>query len=267
MALLTKAFWISTALLAAVIESDRGGEVRVVPVESTPEPDSVEIRIAYPRAGEVDNDNPIMVQLRVETYALGVYSDFPRAKEIQDSKQGQSVHMIIDGKPYISVNEAIDEMSETEEIDYDQTVNTKLPYKLPAGEHVIRTFPVRSYGECLKGPKVFQAATFFVGKTTPTLSVDLSQPYLTYNQPQGEFDSQKPILLDFFLCNTQLSKDGYKVRLTIDGSDKRILTEWSPYYIYGLKRGSHSLKLELLDSSDKLIKPLFDDLQKTIIVR
>ncbi len=267
MALLTKAFWISTALLAAVIEGERGGEVRVVPVENTPEPDSVEIRIAYPRAGEVENDNPIRVQLRVETYPLGIYSDFPRGREIQDTKEGQSVHLIIDGKSYISVNEAIDEMSETEEIDYDQTINMKLPYKLHPGEHVLRTFPVRSFGECLKGPGVFQAASFFVGQTTPALSVDLSKPYLTYNQPQGEFDSKKPILLDFFLCNTQLSKDGYKVRVTIDGSDKRIVTEWSPHYIYGLHKGSHTFKLELLDPSGKVVPPLFDDLQKTIIMK
>ncbi len=267
MALLSKAFWISATLIAAMIEGDRAGDVRVVPVENTPEPDAVEMRIAYPREGEVDTDNPIMVQLRLESYALGVYSDFPRAKEIQDTKEGQAVHIIIDGRPFVAVNEAIDEMSETEEIDYDQTINMRLPYKLPEGEHIMRVFPVRSFGESLKGPGVFQAAKFYVGKKTPALNVDLSIPYLTYNQPQGEFDSKKPILLDFCLANTQLSPDGYKVRLTIDGSDKRLLSTWSPYYIYGLKKGSHTLKLELLDPSGSVIKPLFDDLQKTIIVK
>jgi len=192
-----------------MIEGDRAGDVRVVPVENTPEPDAVEIRIAYPREGEVDTDNPIMVQLRLETYALGVYSDFPRAKEIQDTKEGQAVHIIVDGRPFVAVNEAIDEMSETEEIDYDQTINMRLPYKLPEGEHVMRVFPVRSFGESLKGPSVFQAAKFYVGKKTPALNVDLSIPYLTYNQPQGEFEMKKPILLDFSLANTQLSQVVY----------------------------------------------------------
>jgi hypothetical protein len=267
MTLLAKALWISTTLLAAMIEGERAGDIRVVSVERTPEPDSVDIKIAYPRENEIETDNPILIQVRLETYALGVYSDFPRGREIRDSKQGQALHFIVDGRPYISINEAIDEMSESEEIDFDQTINTRLPYKLPQGEHVLRIFPVRSYDECLKGPMAFQAASFYVGKETPALNVDLSKPYLTYNQPQGEFDIKKPILLDFFLSNTQLSKDGYKVRLTIDGSDKRILTEWNPYYIYGLKHGSHTIRLELLDPSGSVIKPLFDDLQRTIIVR
>jgi hypothetical protein len=271
MKLLSKAVWMTAALPAvlfgAIVEGERAGEVRVVPVERSPEPDTVEIKIAYPRKDDIETDNPISIQLRLEAYSLGVLTPMPRNKEIRGSDQGQAVHFIIDGRPYISVNEAIDEMSETEEIDYDQTINMKLPYKLPEGEHVLRVFPVRSYGECLKGPDVFQAAKFFVGKKTPTLSVNLSTPYLTYNQPQGEFDMKQPILLDFFVSNTQLSKDGYKVRLIIDGHDKRLLTEWYPYYIYGLKKGSHRIRLELLDTRNNVLKPLFDDLERTIIVK
>ncbi len=267
MALFGKALWISAALIAAMVEGEKGGEVRVVPVERIPEPDSVDIKIAYPRENEVEAENPISIQIRLETYGLGVYSDFPRAREIRDSKEGQAVHFIVDGRPYIAINEAIDEMSESDEVDYDQTIISKLSYKLPQGEHILRVLLVRSFDECLKGPNAFQAANFYVEKKTPALSADLSKPYLTYNQPQGEFEMKKPILLDFFLSNTQLSKDGYKVRLTIDGSDKRLLTEWSPYYIYGLKKGSHTIKLELLDQRNSVIKPLFDDLQKTIVVK
>lgn len=267
MALLGKTVLLCAALLGAMVEGEKGGDVRVVPVDRTPEPDSVEIRVAYPREGDVETDNPIRVQLRLETYALGVYTDMPRAKEIRDSKEGQSVHIIVDGKPYFAVNEAIDEMSESEEIDFDQTINTKLPFRLPEGEHILRVFPVRSFDECLKGPDVFQAIHFFVGQKTPAMNIDLSKPYLTYNQPQGEFEMKKPVLLDFFLSNTQLSKDGYKVRLTIDGSDKRLLTEWSPYYIYGLKKGSHTIKLELLDQNNRVVRPLFDDLQRTIVIK
>lgn len=267
MTIFGKALWISAALLAAVVEGERGGEVRVVPVDRIPEPDSVDIKIAYPRENEVETENPINIQIRLETYALGVYSDFPRAQEIRDSKQGQSVHFIVDGRPYISVNEAIDEMSESDEVDYDQTINTKLSYKLPEGEHMLRVLLVRSFDECLKGTQAFQATRFYVGKKTPALSADLSEPYLTYNQPQGEFEMKKPVLLDFYLSNTQLSKDGYKVRLTIDRTDKRILTDWTPYYIYGLKKGSHTIKLELLDPHNRVIKPLFDDLERTIVIK
>lgn len=271
MRLATKALWMTTLLptllIGAIVEGEKAREVRVVPVERTPEPDSVSIKIAYPKENEIEDDNPVRIKIRLETYGLGVYSDFQRAKEIRDSNQGQAVHIVIDGRPFISVNEAIDEMAESEEIDYDQTINILLPYKLPEGEHVIRAFPVRSFDECLKGPDVFQADTFYVGTKPAKNAYDLSKAYLTYNQPQGEFEAKKPILLDFFLSNTQLSKDGYKVRLTIDGTDKRVLTEWSPYYIYGLKKGSHTIKLELLDPSDRVIAPLFNDLERTIVVK
>lgn len=267
MALLPKALILSAAFLAAIVEGDRSGDIRVVPVDRTLEPDEVEVRIAYPHDGEIEKDNPPEVQLRLELYPLGVYSDFPRAKEIHNSSEGQSIHMIVDDRPFLAVNEAIDETSESDEIDLDQTVMLKLPYKLSEGEHVLRVFPVRSFDESLKGPHVFAASTFYIGNKTNKPSIDLTKPYLTYNQPQGELDGKKPILLDFFVSNTQLSKDGYKVRLTIDGSDKRILTEWNPYYIYGLKKGSHTIQLELLDPSDRVVSPLFNDLQKTIVVK
>lgn len=258
---------LAAALFGASIEGEHGGEVRIVPVESTPEPSEVEILISYPRENEVESENPVRLQFRLEAYPLGYFSDFPRAKEIRDSKQGQSLHIIVDGKKFLSVNEAIDEMSESEEINYDQLITTTIPYDLSKGLHILRVFPVRSFGEALKGPKAFATSTFYMGQETNTKKVDLSQAFLTYNEPQGEFGKREPILLDFIVSNTQLSKDGYKVRLTIDGTDKRILTEWSPYYIYGLKKGSHTIKLELLDSRNKVIPPLFDDLQQTITVK
>lgn len=257
---------ISTALFGAEIEGERGSSVRVVPVESTPEPNEVQTHIAFPGMGEIKEGNPVTVQFRLEGYPLGVYSDFPRARELRDRNQGQALHIIIDDKPYIEVNEAIDDTADTEDIDFDQTIEIKIPFHLSEGVHVIRAFPVRSFDESLKGDKVFEASYFYVGKKQGK-GVDLDQPYLTYNQPLGEFSGKKPILLDFFLSNTQLSRDGYKVRLTIDGVDKRILTEWVPYYIYGLSKGSHTIKLELLDPSNKVIPGLFGEPQRTITVR
>jgi hypothetical protein len=108
---------------------------------------------------------------------------------------------------------------------------------------------------------------FYFGETENKPSIDLSRPFLTYNCPEGEFKAGQPILLDFYLSNTQLSSDGYKVRLIIDGRDKRILTDWVPYYIYGLKKGSHTIKLELLSPQGTVLSPLFDDLQQTIVVK
>jgi hypothetical protein len=241
--------------------------IRVIQMRPTPEPDEVEVRFAFPLEGELKTENPVITQLRLEAYPLGFASDFPRAREIRDSDEGQSIHIIVDGKHHFDVNEAIDDVAENEEIDFDQIIQAKIPYDLSNGIHILRAFPVRSFGECLKNPKCFAATYFYFGKAEKKPSIDLDKPYLTYNTPEGEFQNGQPILLDFYLSNTQLSKDGYKVRLTIDGTDKRILTEWVPYFIYGLKKGSHSIKLELLDPKGKVLAPLFNDLEQTIVVR
>jgi hypothetical protein len=254
---------IVALILGASIEGDHTGDVRVVPMEATPEPDEVRTRIAFPEGDMKDESKPFL-EFRLEGYPLGIYSKVPRASELRDRGEGQTLHIVIDDQPFIEVNEALEDTADTEEIDFDQLIKIKSPYTLKSGVHVLRVFPVRSFDESLKGNGAFAATSFYVKEKTG--KIDLSKPYLTYNQPQGVFKRNTPILLDFYVTNTQLSKDGYKVRLTIDGRDRRILTEWVPYYIYGLGRGSHSIKIELLDPSNKVVPPLFNDLEKTIRV-
>ncbi len=252
---------------SATIEGERRDNVRVVPVSPTPEPSNIRIHFVYPCENEVETKAPVKLQLRLEGYPLGFFSNFSRSREIKDSKQGQALHIIVDGNPYLSVNEAINEVSESEEIDFDQTIEIKIPYTLLDGAHVLRVFPVRSFNESLKGPSCFASTSFFFNTKGTKPPADLSKPYLTYNQPEGEYSGDEPILLDFYLSNTQLSKDGYKVRVTIDNTVKRILTDWVPYYIYGLKKGSHLVKIELLNPKDTVLPPLFNDLQKTILIK
>ena len=52
-----------------------------------------------------------------------------------------------------------------------------------------------------------------------------------------DLTESQPVLLDFFISNCELTSDGYKVRLIVDGDAIRTLTSWQPYYIYGLKKG------------------------------
>jgi hypothetical protein len=267
MKLLALALCLSASLCGAVVEGEHSGEVRVIPMQRTPEPNEVEIRFAFPSKGELKTDAPVKIQLRLEAYPIGYNSDFLRAREVRDNDEGQSVHIVLDGKEFFSINEAIDDIAENEEIDLDQTLEITIPYKLSPGVHVLRAFPVRSFGESLKGSNCFAATYFYFETTKDKTDIDLSKPYLTYNMPDGNYKANMPILVDFMLTNAQLSSDGYKVRLTIDGSDKRILTDWVPYYVYGLKKGSHTFKLELLNPQGRVISPLFNDLQHTIVVK
>lgn len=244
--------------------------IQVVPVDPTPDPDEVDTKILYPKDNEVRMSSPISGQIRVEGYALGTDTEQPRKKEVWNDPKGQSLHVFIDNQPYFALNEAlIDALDDVEDY-FDQTATFEIPFKLQPGMHVIRTFPVRSYNESVKSDRAFAASVFYFQDKKNNSQVDLTKPYLTYNEPQGEYDLGKknqPILLDFYITNCQLSQDGYKVRLTIDSDNQRTLIAWQPYYIYGLKKGMHRIRLELLDPQNQLVPGLFNDIQRTIVIR
>ena len=252
-------------------QSPNLGKIQVVPVEPTPDPDHVETKILYPKERELKTSSTVKGQIKLEGFALGVDSEQPRRREIWNDPEGQSLHVFVDNQPYFSLNEAlIDALDDVQDY-FDQTAEFSIPFKLEPGMHVIRTFPVRSYNESVKSDRAFTASTFYYQTRKDNAAVDLSKPYLTYNEPQGEYDYNKkniqPILLDFYLTNCQISKDGYKVRLTIDNSDTRVLTSWQPYYIYGLGKGMHRIRLELLDPSNLVVPGPFNDVTRTIVVK
>lgn len=246
-------------------------EIQVVPVDPTPDPDHVQTRILYPKRDEMRMSAPVKGQIRLEGIALGVDTEQPRKREVWNDSEGQSLHIFIDNQPYFSVNEAlIDALDDVEDY-FEQTADFEIPFKLQPGMHVIRTFPVRSYNESVKTDKAFAASIFYYQEKKENPHVDLSKPYLTYNEPQGEYDYNKknlqPILLDFYITNCEMSKDGYKVRLTIDNENLRTLTAWQPYYIYGLKKGMHKIRLELLDPQNNPVPGLFNDVTRTIVIK
>lgn len=242
--------------------------VRVLPVKRTPEAEASSVVVSLPKKGAVIKSNPVWVQLRVEGFAIGAASQFDRADEIAVSDLGQTIHVTVDNMPYFPVNDpAIDPFNE-EGWYYETRYKFEIPQNLSKGEHVLRVFLARSFGESLKGEETFFATTFFVGSAEGSAQYDLSKPYITYNEPSNEMDldASKPILLDFFVSNCELTSDGYKVRLIVDGNIVRTLTSWQPYYIYGLSKGKHTIRLELLNNQGKVLPGLFNDTERTIRV-
>lgn len=258
-----------SSLFSAEMKNPKG--IRIVPVESTPEPTHVKTRIQFPKMDELKDSTPIKGQIKLEGFPLGTDSDFPRKREIFNSSEGQSLHVFIDNQPYFALNEALIDALEDFEEYYDQTVTLQIPFTLQPGMHVMRVLPVRSFNESLKGDNCYDMHVFYYKIIKDNPQMNLDEPYLTYNEPQGEFSyekgSLKPILLDFYIHNCELSKDGYKIRLTIDSSNQRILTSWQPYYLYGLKKGVHRIRLQLLDSQNTVIPGLFNDVERTIVIK
>ncbi|MBS0620613.1 MAG: hypothetical protein JSS61_04040 [Verrucomicrobia bacterium] len=242
--------------------------IQIVPVNPSPDPNEVSLKVLFPKYDEVKTDSPVQGQLRLEGYALGVDTEMPREREIWNDPEGQSLHIFIDNQPYFAVNEAlIDALDDVQDY-FVQTAEFEIPFKLQPGMHVIRAFPVRSFNESVKSDRAFAASVFYYQEKKDNPAVDLTKPYLTYNEPQGEYSfDKKPILLDFYLCNCDLSKDGYKVRFSIDNEVQRMITTWQPYYIYGLKKGMHRIRLELLGPDNKAVPGPFNDVQRTIVIK
>ena len=241
---------------------------RTIAVARTPESTTIVLKIAFPKNQQLMSA-PVWIQFRIDGFALGAASQFERAEEVAVSKMGQTIHVVIDNHPYFPINEpAIDPFSESSGY-YDTSYKFEIPYRLDNGMHTIRMFPARSFGESLKGEGTYAAIQFYIGSKTNDPNIDLSAPYITYNEPSPlmPLTADQPILLDFYLSNAELSPDGYKVRLSIDGTVNRLLTSWQPYYIYGLKSGSHTIRLELVDSENKRVPGLFNDVTETIILR
>ncbi len=259
----------------SVISADKSAEeskefIRILPVSRTPESDSVQLTIAIPKSGDLVSQNPMWIQFRIDGYALGAdSSQFDRATEIAVSDMGQSVHVVIDNEPYFPIDEpAINPFNEE---GYYRNTNYKfeVPSSLQEGKHTIRVFPARSFGESLKGQNTLHAISFYLGTADgPSYGGNLSAPYLTYNEPSNQMPltANQPILLDFLVTNCELTPDGYKVRLSIDGKAHRTLNVWQPYYIYGLPKGKHTIRLELLDRSGNVVPGSFNDVRRTITI-
>lgn len=242
-------------------------DIRIVPVESTPEPSSALLRIVYPEPGELVTGQ-VWVQFRLSGFALGAGANFERRDEIANSDLGQTVHVVIDNYPYFPINEpAIDPFDESGYY-YNMSYKFRIPFHLGSGMHTIRMFPARTFGESLKDDGTFAEDYFFIGSHKMDPSMDLSKPYLTYNEPSNlmHLEQGKPVLLDFYITNTELSQSGYKVRLSIDGIFTKYLISWQPYYIYGLKRGKHKVRLELIDNDNKRVPGLFNDVTEKITI-
>jgi hypothetical protein len=241
--------------------------LQIVQVNPTPEPEEVELSIVYPPKGYMSDDMPIRFEARIDGFPVRTDSQFDRAKEIVVDPNGQSLHVIIDDKDYFEAYEALFDALDNHDLYYNEKVDFTPPFKLSPGKHYIRIFPTRSYGESLKGQGCFVAQVFYYKNKDDKIQMNLKKPFLTYNEPQGTYPSNKPVLLDFYVSNCIMSRDGYKVRLTIDDKAKRTISTWSPYYIYGLSKGSHKIKLELLDPKNQVVPGIFNTVEKTIDIK
>lgn len=240
--------------------------ITIVPVKPTAEPNHTSLQILYPEDGQVVG-SPVVLNFRLRGYSLGTRSYFERGEEILDQGVGQAVHIVVDNKPYMKyVGASVDPFDRDANF-YEQNFQVELPFDLTEGEHTIRLFPARSFGESLKAQEAFSMVSFYVGNSS--LSQKMSDPILTYNEPspKGEYRENRPILLDFLMTNGILARGSYGVEVRIDGKVIDKLYENSPYYIYGLRGGKHTISLGVVDNNGNPLGGLYQKTGAVIRVR
>lgn len=261
--------FLTFPFLAQKMSKEASDSIQIIGVNPTPESETIVTTIQIPKKAQVLSGSRTYLQIRVDGYSLGTNSQFDRASEIANSDRGQTIHIVVDDNPYFIIDSPSVEPFNEDGWYYNENYRVEIPGKLKEGLHVVRAFPARSFGESLKGDKTFHASYFFIGKEQDVSLADvLDSPYLTYNEPSDQLKlvHNQPVLLDFYVTNCILSPDGYKVKLTLDGKIHRMLTSWQPYYIYGLKKGSHTIRLQLIDRKGKEVSDHFNSIERRFTV-
>lgn len=190
----------------------------------------------------------IHFDFEVKNYRLGAQTAGPNASELANSKKGQHIHFILNNEPYSAHYRA------------------NFKKEIPNGVNHLVAFLSRSYHESVKNENSVVVKKLIVGShTSETNKLDIAAPTLIYSRPKGSYSGKDTarILLDFFVLNTAISKNGNKVRVTINNSEF-FVTEWAPYVISGLPMGKTTLELALLDAENKLIPGPFNTVKRTI---
>jgi hypothetical protein len=228
------------------------GNLRLTEMKGSPEYLDAMLEMNAPgTAAKLKNQGKVEFQFDVKNFGLGTQTSDAANKGIANSGDGQHVHLILNNEPYIA-------LYKPEHAD-----------NLKEGHYTVLAFLSRSYHESVKNPEAYALRQFTVGspENLTAVVIDVNAPNMFYSRPKGEYkgaDAER-VMLDFYLVNLDLSKNGYKVRTTING-EEFMLTKWAPYLIEGLPAGEATIRLELLDSLNKTVPSPYNPVERKITI-
>ena len=227
---------ILSALLAFSCDNNK---IKISKVEGSPKYEDAALVL-----NELNSGSELEFSFDVKNYELGAQTEHEFQYSLANSKKGQHIHLIINNNPYSA------------------HYTNKFKKKLDPDNGVILAFLSRSYHESVKNKNAYIFTQY-----GDLEKIDLDKQYLFYSRPKGTYTGQdtNKLLLDFYLVNTTISKNGNKVRATIN-DEEFLIDEWSPYYIEGLPKGEVKIKLELINSSGELIDSPFNPSIRTVIL-
>lgn len=200
------------------------------------------------------DSNKFTLNFATTNYELGKQTSMSAIKTCANSAQGQHVHCIIDNAPYIAI--------------YDKSHKVSAPTD---GQHTVLTFLSRSYHESVKNKNAYVLTSAITGKSRYTARYakpDLESPMLFFSRPKGTYSGIETdaVLLDFYIVNCDLSKNGYKVKAEINGTEF-MLTKWCGYFMEGLPMGENTVKLTLLDAKGNQVNSPYSQSERKFTLK
>lgn len=207
--------------------------------------DPIRVVITSPAENEVVPTGDVTFRFDVKNYQLAT--------------GGNHLHLIVDGKPYQAV--------------YDPS-GFKYPETLSEGVHTAVAFASRPWHETWKEAEAVSVVTFYVGRRTGERPIDYTKPLLLFSRPKGaqtganlsDPTNAARVLFDFYLWNADLGPNGYKVQLGIDGQTF-YTDQWRPFWVTGMKDGTHTFTLRLLDRHGHFVKTPYAPYSRQIEVK
>ncbi len=227
----------------------QGGSIRLSEMTGSPEYMDAMLQMNTP-ANQGNNRN-LQLTYDVRNFQLGTQTADAQNKGIANSEDGQHIHLIVNNRPYVALYEP------------------KHTAQLEQGNNVILSFLSRSYHESVKNPEAYVLRQVMVGTGGNREEVDLNAPHMFYSRPKGEYtgpnDTQR-VMLDFYLVNVNLERNGHRVKATINGEDFMIY-KWAPYIIEGMPMGENTIRLELQDNQGRAVQSPYNPVERKITLK
>ncbi|MGJ1303488.1 hypothetical protein [Sphingobacterium multivorum] len=228
-------------------------KVTITPVEHSKTFPDATLKIRDIQVQEINSDSvSFKVNYGIEHFTLTEHTEDHNAHRLANSHDGQHIHFIMDNAPYTALYKPENEV------------------RLQKGsEHYLLSFLSRSYHEAIKEPSAFVLKHFAISNDGKYQELETkTSPMLFYSRPKGEYAGKdtEVVLLDFYVLNTTLSKDGNKVQASING-ENFVLDNWQPYQIKGMPLGENTIKLTLTDASGKPLTGENTSIERTIILK
>ena len=189
----------------------------------------------FPGAGLTSLDyknGKFTAKIAGDNFILGEQTGDRDQKMCANSKEGQHLHLIVDDSAYVAKYKA------------------EFEHKIADGDHFICSFLSRSYHESIKTKEAGWIRKVTVKNGSFTKVTPVKEPMIFYSRPKGKYVGKAEttkVMLDFYLNNTTLAPNGFRVKALFNNEKEYVIDTWQPYYIENLPLGDNKVKLTLID--------------------